>query len=91
MVRDQEQQGKCSDQLNNFQDIEAQLSVKAVAGLQAVKFGKKEINAKMVEQSLKEDRLICQDVVEKFKVQVAEISYKYDDFKAKTNEYTMSI
>ena len=42
----------------------------------------------MVEQPLKQDRLTCQDVAEKVKVKVTEISQQYEDFKIKINEYT---
>ena len=69
-----EQQWKHSDQLDEFQEIGAQLSVKAVSSLQAVQDDKKEFNAKMVEYPLKQDCFMCQDVAEKFKAQVAEIS-----------------
>ena len=49
----QEQQWKRNDHLNEFQEIGSQLLVKAVATLQAMQDGKKEVNAKMVEHQLK--------------------------------------
>ena len=44
----------------------------------------------MVEHPLKQDHLACQDVAEKVKTQVTEISQQYEDFKIKINEYTKS-
>ena len=52
-------------QLNEFQDIGAQLSPNAITTLQYVQDGKKEINANMVEHPLKQDQFMCQDVSEK--------------------------
>ena len=51
---------------------------------------KKEVNYKMVEHPLKQDRLTCQDVVEKVKTQVTEIFQQYEYFKIKINEYIKS-
>ena len=67
-------QWKHNDQLDEFQEIGAQLSVKAVAALQAVKEGKKKVNANMVEHTLKQDFLWSQDLAEKIKTQVKEIT-----------------
>ena len=49
----QERQRKRNDQLDEFQEIGAKLSVKAVAALQEFQDGKKEVNANMVEHPLK--------------------------------------
>ena len=67
MGKAQEWQQKHSDQLDEFQEIGAQLSVKAIAALQVMQDGKKKVNANMVEHSLKHDHLMCQDVANKFK------------------------
>ena len=84
------QEWKRNDQLDEFQEIGAQLSVKAVVALQAMQEGKKEVNAKLVEHPLKQDLLESQDLAEKIKTQVKEITQQYNDFKLKINEYTMS-
>ena len=39
----------------------------------------------MVEHPLKQDHLTCQDVAEKVKAQVIEISHQYEDLKIKIN------
>ena len=70
----QECQRKHNDQLDKFQEIGAQLLVKVVTALQVVQEGKKEVNAKMVEHPLKQDLLGSQDLVEKIKTQVKEIT-----------------
>ena len=86
----QERQRKRNDQLDEFQEIGAQLLVKAVVVLQAVQEGKKEVNENMVENLLKQYFLRIQDLAEKIKTQVKEITQQYNDFKLKINEYTMS-
>ena len=48
--------------------------MKVVATLQAVQEGKKEVNSKMVEHSLKQDFLACQDLAKQIKTKVTEIS-----------------
>ena len=53
------------------------MSVKLVATLQAVQEGKKEVNAKLVEHPLKWDFLRSQDLAEKIKTQVNEITRQY--------------
>ena len=64
--------------------------VKEVTALQVVQDGKKEVNVKMVEHPLKQDLLGCQNLAEKIKMQVKEITQQCDNFKLKINEYTMS-
>ena len=74
VAKAQERQWKCNDQLGEFQDIGTQLPGKGVVVPQAVHDGKKEVNSKMVDHSLKQDHLTFQDIAVKFKAQVAEIS-----------------
>ena len=53
VVKAQEWQRKRSDQLDEFQEIGTQLLGKAVIVLHAVQDGKKEVNAKMLDNPLK--------------------------------------
>ena len=67
-----------------------QLSVKEVIALQAAHEGKKEVATKLVEHLIKQYLLGSQELAEKFKTQVVEITQQYEYFKIKTSEYTMS-
>ena len=40
---------------------------------------------------LKQDQCMCQDVAKKVRAQVTKIYQQYDNFKMKTNKYTMTI
>ena len=64
--------------------------VKAVSALQEFQEGKKEITYNMVEHPLAHDLTRIQDIVEKFKEKMKDITHQYEDFKLKINEYTMS-
>ena len=70
----QEQQQKRNEQLNDFQDIGVQLSVKELTALQAVQEGKNEVTKNMVENPLKQDLLRSQDIAERIQAQVKEIT-----------------
>ena len=64
-ARAQERQHKSNTQLDEFQDIGGQLSVKAVVELQVVQAGRKMVDGKVKEDHpLKKELLNCWDTVE---------------------------
>ena len=67
-------QQRHSTQLDEFQEIGAQLSVKVVSALQAVQEGKKEVTNKMVEHPLAHDLTGSREIAEKVKEHVKEIT-----------------
>ena len=50
--KERERQQRCSEQLDEFQDIGVQLSVKAISALQSMYEGKKEVADKLVDHPL---------------------------------------
>ena len=81
----------CNAQSDDFQEIGAQLSVKAISALQAAQEGNKNVAAKMFEHPVNHDLKMIQEITEQVKEQVKAITQKFAYFKAKINEYASSI
>ena len=90
VAKERERQQRCSAQLDEFQEIGAQLSIKAVSTLKEAKEGKKDIAKKMVENLVTRDLMVSQEIAGRFKKQVKAITQQYEDFKLNITEYTMS-
>ena len=58
--------------------------------LQVAQEGKKEIAEKMVEHPVSHDLTTRQEITEKIREQVKDITQKYEYFKINITEYTMS-
>ena len=76
--------------MDEFHEIGAQISVKEISTLWEVQEGKKEITNKKVEHPLAHDLTGSQEIIEKVKEHVKEITQQYEDFKQEINEYSMS-
>ena len=69
--------------------IGVQHLVKDVSVLQEVHAGRKDVIAKIIENSLDHEETKSREIAEKIKEQVKEITQQYDEFKVKINEYTI--
>ena len=77
-------------QLDEFQDIGAQLFIKEASILQVVQEGRKDVTEKIAEHPLAREVTESWETTEKIKEQVKEITQQYEDFKMKINRYTIS-
>ena len=76
--------------MDEFQDIGAEISGKAFTTLQEAHEGKKEIAEKMVEHLVTHDLTMSQEIADRVKAQVKDITQQYENFKIKITEYGMS-
>ena len=90
VVKERERKQWRSAQLDDFQEIGVQLSMKEFYALHAAQAGKKEITKKLVEHHVTHDLTTSQEVTERIRWQVKEITQQYEYFKININEYTMS-
>ena len=74
VVKDQKCQRQRSMQLDEFQDLGTQISVKEFVSLQVVQEGKKEVAEKIMEHPLAHDLTGSWEIAEKVKAQVREIT-----------------
>ena len=79
-----------SAQLDEFQEIGAQLSMKEIFVLKSTQEGKTNIAANMVEHPIDHDLKVSHEVTERVKEKVQAITQQFAYFKAKIVEFTMS-
>ena len=91
VTKERERKQRHSAQLDEFQEIGAQLSVKVVFALQESYKGKKNVAAKMVDHLVNHDIKMSQEITERVKEQVKVNIQQSAYFKAKIDEYASSI
>ena len=72
--------------MEEFQDIGAQLSLKAITVLQVVQDGQREVNVNIVEYPLVWEVIEYMEIDDKVKDQVKEVTQQYEDFKIKISD-----
>ena len=74
VANDKDRHQRCTTQLDEFQEIGVQLLVKDVSVLQEVHAGRKDVIAKIIENSLDHEETKSREIAEKIKERVKEIT-----------------
>ena len=90
VTKKRECQKRHTTQLDEQQDIGAQISMKAVSVMQVVLDGRRDVIDKIVEHPLEREVIECRETNEKIKEQVKEVTQQYKEFKVNISGYTIS-